>query len=91
MWKKTVVALGVTSLLLGAMQSRVAIAGDDIWDLMNPAWWFDDDDDDWRYGYYGPGPHAYGPYGWGAPPPYYGYAYNQPAKKQQPPAPHIPE
>ena len=99
MWKKMIVAVGLTVLLFGAMQSRVAMA-DNIWDMMNPANWFDDDDDDywddWYYDY-GPGPYAYGPYGygpygygWGAPPPYFAVGQEQ-SEEDQPPPPHIPE
>lgn len=96
MLKKTVASLAVAAFFGGAVQTQVAQAdNDDIWDLMNPAWWadrFDDDDDDWRYRYYdyGPGRYAYaGPYGWGYP------GYNpqnlMQTKKKQPPAPRLPE
>ncbi|HYQ73456.1 MAG TPA: hypothetical protein VET88_16220 [Gammaproteobacteria bacterium] len=55
------------------MQTQTAQArdyddDDDIWDMMNPAWWadeiFDDDDDDDDWWYYRH--HPYNPY-WGAP------------------------
>jgi hypothetical protein len=73
----------------GAVQIQIAQAGDDIWDLMNPAWWadrFDDDDDDWDYWRYGR-PYHGGPYGWGYPPyPAYPFPPQQPVKKK-PPAP----
>lgn len=94
MLKKTVISMAVAAFLGGAVETQVAYADDDIWDLMNPAWWvdqMDDDDDDWRYWRHGPGPYGYGsPYGWGYPP---GYAYPpppQPAKKKQPELP-LPE
>ena len=81
----------------GTMASSPTPA-DDVWDMMNPAWWmgFDDDDDDWKYWAYGPGAYAWGgPYGWGGYPGYYGapphaLAY-QPGLSQQEPPPKLPE
>ena len=55
-------------------QARDYYDDDDIWDLMNPAWWaeemFDDDDDDWWYYRQ----HLYNPY-WGGP--YWGGPYRR--------------
>ena len=65
MIKKSVVIFAVAAFLGGAVPAQIAQAGDDIWDLMNPAWWADemfDDDDDWRYYRR----HHYAPY-WGGP------------------------
>ena len=93
MLKKMPVSVAVAALLSAGLEAQVAQADDDIWDLMNPAWWIDqmdDDDDDWRYRRHAPGPYGYGPYGWGYPP---GFAYPPPppaAKKKQPELP-IPE
>jgi hypothetical protein len=84
--RSTALALAV----LSGMAAKVppAVAADDIWDLMNPAWWFgltDDDDDDWRYWAYGPGRYyGYGhgypgwrwPHGWGSP--WYGSGWSYP-------------
>lgn len=94
MQKKSLISLAAAAFLGGVVQTQVAVAGDNVWDLMNPGWWFDqfdDDDDDWRY-WYGPGPYGYGhPYGYGYPyPPAYGFPPQQPAKKKQPELP-IPE
>ena len=47
--------------LVGPTAGGLALA-EDIWDLMNPAWWFGLDDDD-RYH----SRHRYGRYGWGDP------------------------
>jgi hypothetical protein len=65
-----------------AAKAPLAVAADDIWDLINPAWWFGltDDDDDWRYWAYGPGRyagHGYPGPGWGWPHgwDYPGYGY----------------
>ena len=90
---------GLTLGLGSATPSTVALA-DDIWDMMNPAWWMglDDDDDDWyyrryRYGRYGwDGPR--GPYGWGGYPGYFGRTLviaQQADTPQPPPEPKRPE
>lgn len=75
MHKNTVLLITLaTALSVG----QLAQADNDIWDMMNPAWWMglDDDDDDWRYWRYGPGRYARGwPYGWGGP---YGYGWGGP-------------
>ncbi len=94
MLNKTLLSIAAAALLGGVVETRVAYAGDDIWDLMNPGWWMDqidDDDDDWRYRRYGPGPYGFGsPYGWGYPA---GYGYPPPpaAKKKKPPELPLPE
>ena len=65
MLKKTVLIIAAAALSGGALPTQTSLAGDDIWDMMNPSWWydemFDDDDDKWwrRYRY-----HPYNPY-WG--------------------------
>jgi hypothetical protein len=72
MLKKTVVIFAAAAFFGGAVPTQTAQArdyyndDDEVWDLMNPAWWaeemFDDDDDDWRrYRHY-----RHSPY-WGAP------------------------
>ena len=67
MLKRTVVLFAAAAFFGGTVPTQTAQADDDIWDLMNPAWWademFDDDDDDvwWYYRY-----HPYSPY-WGGP------------------------
>ena len=83
MQKKTLVAGTVALAMgLGAGASSVQADRDDIWDMMNPAWWMglDDDDDDWKYWVYGPGRyyrHGYGGGPWGGYgyPGYGGYGY----------------
>jgi len=95
MLRNTTVSLAAAAFFGGVLQTQVATADDDIWDLMNPGWWIDqmddDDDDYWRYRRYGAGPYAYGgPYGWGYPPPYYAQSM-QTAKKKKQPAPRLPE
>ncbi len=99
-------AVGVLALVMGLGFGVQGVQADnDMWDMMNPAWWMglDDDDDDWEYWYYGPGRYAGGgPYGWGGGP--YGpghfgwggypgpYMLGQQRKKKQPaPAPRIPD
>jgi hypothetical protein len=95
------------AVLMGTGFGLGAAQADDMWDMMNPAWWMglddDDDDDDWKYWYYGPGRYAWGgPYGnrgyggYAAPYPGYGYGQGYPMKQQQSkkkaaPAPRIPE
>ncbi len=77
--QKTAYAAGVLALIMGLGVGVQGVHADnDIWDMMNPAWWMglDDDDDDWEYWYYGPGRYARGgpgPYGWGGYP--YGPGY----------------
>jgi len=104
MLKKTQVA-GAVALAMGlAVGTSSVQADDDMWDMMNPAWWMgldDDDDDDWKYWVYGPGryyrhgyggPYGYGGYGY----PGYGYGYRgypqaQTKKKAAPAPAPIPE
>lgn len=95
MLKKTVLSMAVAAILGGVVETRIVQADDDMWDLMNPAWWIDkmddDDDDDWRYWRHGYGPYGYGgPYGWGYPPPYAFQQPQKPSQKKQPEQP-IPE
>ena len=66
MLKTTVVIFAAAAFFGGTLPTQTALAGDDIWDLMNPAWWTDeifdyDDDDRWHYRQ-----HLYNPY-WGGP------------------------
>jgi hypothetical protein len=96
MLRKPIFSMAVAVFFWGLLQAQTAQAGDDIWDMMNPAWWadkFDDDDDDWDYWRYGPDSYYHGgPYGWGYPP-YPGYPYppQQAPKKKQPDPLPIPE
>ncbi len=97
MLRKPVLSIAVAIFFWGAVQTQAAQAGDDLWDLMNPAWWadrFDDDDDDWDAWRYGPDPYFYGaPYGWGYAPysGYYPFPPQQPEKKKQPAPLPLPE
>ena len=66
MLKRSVVIFAAAAFLGGAMPTQTAQAEDDIWDLMDPSWWYDemfdnDNDDWWRYRH-----HRYNPY-WGSP------------------------
>ncbi len=98
-------AVGALALAMGFGVQGVQ-ADNDMWDMMNPAWWMGlDDDDDWEYWYYGPGRYTWGgagPYGWGGGP--YGpghfgwggypgpHMLGQQRKKKKPaPAPRIPD
>lgn len=98
---------GSLTVALGLSMGSNAVQADEIWDMMNPAWWMgldDDDDDDWKYWVYGPGRYAWGggPYGYGAPyhgygPGYHGWGrhpgafHGQPAKKKKVAPPRVPE
>lgn len=90
MQKKPVFSIAVAVFLWAAIQTQTVQARDDIWDLMNPAWWVDqfDDDDDWDAWHHGPDPYVYGgPYGWGYAP-YSGYPFPpQPSAMKKQPAP----
>lgn len=75
MLKRTVIIFAAAAFLGGTAPTQTVRAGDDIWDLMDPSWWYDemfddDDDDDWRR-YRNPlyNPYWGGPYYW-RPPPY---------------------
>jgi hypothetical protein len=93
MLRKSVLSITVAVFCWAVVETQLTQA-DDMWDMMNPAWWadqFDDDDDDWDYWPYGPyGPYPYygGPYGWGYPP---HPIPQQPSKKKQPAPVPIPE
>ena len=73
MLKRTVVIFAAAAFFGGAVLTQTAQAGDDIWDLMDPSWWYDeifDDDDDkwWRYRHHRYNPYWGSPYGWYPPP-----------------------
>lgn len=97
MLKKTVLIIAAAALSGGALPTQTSLAGDDIWDMMNPSWWydemFDDDDDKWwrRYRYHPYNPYWGGPYG-GYPPPYEPYVIHiQPETASQDPEIERPE
>ena len=64
MLKRTVIISAAVAFFGGVLPIQIAQAGDDIWDLMNPSWWYDEmfddnDDDRWYYRH-----HRFNPY-WG--------------------------
>ena len=76
MLNRIVVILAAAAFIGGAVPIQTAQArgyydNDDIWDLMDPSWWFDEmfddnDDDWWRYHHYRYSPY-WGGHHWGAP------------------------
>jgi hypothetical protein len=69
--KRTVIIFAAAAFFGVAVPTQTAQAGDDMWDMMDPSWWydefFDDDNDKWwrRYRY---NPYWGAPYGWYPPP-----------------------